>query len=76
MAMFMRLLRDAAQKHGLCILVSIPSIVSSLAPHPYHFGARTRPSPMLMRAHHALTGVERRNGGESPGARPILHVHD
>ena len=38
MAMFMRLLRDAAQKHGLCILVSIPSIVSSLTPSLLPFG--------------------------------------
>ena len=31
---------------------------------------------MLMRACPTFTGIERRNGGESPGARPILHVHD
>ena len=27
MTSFMRLLRSAAQKHGLCVLVSIPSLV-------------------------------------------------
>jgi len=31
---------------------------------------------MLLRAYDTLTGVERRNGGDSPGARPILHVRD
>ena len=77
MTMFMRLLRDAAQKHGLCILVSIPLIFPSLTLFvPTIWEIVRGPSPMLMRAYHALTGVERRNGGESPGARPILHVHD
>ena len=38
MAMFMRLLRDAAQKHGLCILVRILTILSSLTLSPLPFG--------------------------------------
>jgi len=42
--MFMRLLRDVAQKHGLCILVSIPFGFSIAHPlHPYHLGDRARP---------------------------------
>jgi hypothetical protein len=36
--------------------------------HPYHLGNRARPNPMLVRAYHTFTRVERRNDGESPGA--------
>jgi len=68
MTMFMRLPRDAAQKPGLCIFVGIPFI----SPFPTLFtptisGNRVRSSPMLMRVYHTVTGVERRNDGESPG---------
>jgi hypothetical protein len=38
MTMFMRLLRDAAQKHGLCILVGSPFAHFSL--DLYHLGSR------------------------------------
>lgn len=43
MTMFMRLLRDVAQKHGLCVLVSISSIFPFLAfVTPYHLGGIVR----------------------------------
>jgi len=68
MTMFMRLLRDAAQRHGLCILVGFPFLF--LFPISHHLGSREA-SPLLMRA--CLPGAERRGGG-SPGPRPVLYV--
>jgi len=41
MAMFMRLLRDAAQKHGLCVLVSFSFAHFSLS--------STHPTPLTIR---------------------------
>jgi hypothetical protein len=38
MTMFMRLLRASAQKHGLCILVGVPSFPSTLFPTTHLFG--------------------------------------
>jgi len=70
MTMFMRLLRDAAQRHGLCILVGFPSY--SFCPFPTIWD-RASASPLLMRWV-CLTGTERRDGGGSPGPRPVLYV--
>ena len=74
MTSFMRLLRSVAQKHGLCVLVSILSLVCSY-PRPIW---TVRPVEMAwcanQRAVHA--GTERRDGGRASGSRRVLHIFD
>ena len=69
MTMFMRLLRTAAQKHGLCVLVGIPP---PLRPNHGYLGYRAGPA-VLMRV---MSGAERLDGGGPPGARCIFYLHE
>jgi len=77
MTSFMRLLRSTAQKHGLCVLVSIHSFLR-LCPCPIWAPRRVEmaccvderyPGPMY-------TGTQRRDGSGASGSRGVLHISD
>ena len=70
MMMFMRLLRAAAQKHGLCILVCVP--FTSLR----RCQARPISTDEEVCTPSLTTGAKRRDSGGSSGTRCILYVHD